>query len=216
MKQKTPVQIKSSDNILDELKEIITNNNVVKNESENIKFNIKKITNDDNKFNIKNILNDLSNSYNNPIKDNSEKKDIHINNNQSKYLNINFYNKKYLIKIHNIISSNLNIYNLNKVKILKENIIQNDKESILLETKNSSYLLDYFNNTYLLNKVDNKLLITFLKNKKTIILNDNSFFKLSNYNFYVTFKCTLLVPIINKKIFNNKNGQQINYFEPNI
>ena len=113
-------------------------------------------------------------------------------------------------------SSNLNMYNLKETKVLKENILNNDKISLLLENKNSSYLLSYFNQIFLLNKVNNKLLITNLKNKKTMILNDNKFFKLLDYNFYLTFDCKLIIPIINKKIFNNKNCTSINYFEPNV
>jgi hypothetical protein len=108
------------------------------------------------------------------------------------------------------------MYNLHKAKILKENIIIDNKLSLLLENNNSSYLLNYFNNLFLFNKVNNNLLITNIKNKKTMILNDNKFFKLLNHNFYLTFGCKLIVPIVNKKIFNNQNGSSINYFEPNI
>tara|TARA_Y200000002_G_scaffold213403_1_gene176192 strand:- start:2769 stop:3095 length:327 start_codon:yes stop_codon:yes gene_type:complete len=107
------------------------------------------------------------------------------------------------------------MYNIKKATMLKENIIKDNKLSIILENKNSSYLINYINNVYLINKIDKNLLITNLKNKKTIILKDNSFFKLNTYNFYLTFNCKLLIPIINKKIFNNKSGLSINYFEPN-
>ena len=40
-----------------------------------------------------------------------------------------------------------------------------------------------------------------------MILNDNKFFKLLNHNFYLTFGCKLIVPIVNKKIFKDKFGQ---------
>ena len=168
-----------------------------------------KVNNDE--ININKIFEDLNN---NDLL--SESKNINMINNNHNFMNINFYNKKYIVKIHKIISSNLNMYNLHKAKILKENIIQNDKLSILLENNNSSYLLNYFNNLFLLNKVNNNLLITNLKNKKTMALSDNKFFKLLQYNFYLTFNCKLIVPIINKKIYNNQNGSSINYFEPNI
>ena len=108
------------------------------------------------------------------------------------------------------------MYNLNKAKILKENFIKDFKLSIVLEKKNSSYLISYLNQIYLLNKVNDNLLITNLKNKKTLVLENNNFFKLSNYNFYLTSNCTLIIPITNKKIYNNNNGMAVNYFEPII
>ena len=83
----------------------------------------------------------------------------------------------------------------------KENIIADNKLSLRLDNKNSSYLINYFNHIYLLNKVDNKLLITNLKNKKTILLKNNSFFKLFNINFYLTLYCCVIMPITNKTIF---------------
>lgn len=203
--------------ILNEIKDIISTNNVQNVKNENITFNIKKIdhntNNQNNNYNINNILNDLNETYEN---NDYSIKDVNLNKNNNNLMNVNFFNKKYMIKIHNIISSNLNMYNLSKSKLLKENIINDNKISILLENKNSSYLLNYFNNIYLINRVNNKLLITFLKNKKTIILDDNKFFKLCNFNFYLTFGCKLMIPIINKKIYNNKNGQSMNYFEPNV
>ena len=163
-------------------------------------------------MNIKNILSDLTETYNND----NYIKNIDTEKNKSNFINVNFYNKKYVVKIHKIISSNLNMYNLNKAKILKENIIQDFKLSLVLEKKNSSYLINYFNQIYLINKVNDKLLITNLKNKKTLVLANNSFFKLLNYNFYLTTNCTLIIPITNKKIYNNNNGMSVNYFEPII
>ena len=132
------------------------------------------------------------------------------------YMNIDFFKKKYVVKIHKIISSNLNMYNLNKAKVLKENIINDYKLTLLLENKNSSYLINYFKFNYLINKVNDKLLITNLKNKKTLVLRNNSFFKLLNYNFYLINNCSLIIPITNKKVYNNNNGMAMNYFEPII
>ena len=108
------------------------------------------------------------------------------------------------------------MYNLNKATILKENIINDHKLSFILEKKNSSYLINYLSQNYLLNKVNEKLLITNLKNKKTLVLTNNQFFKLSNYSFYLTWNCCLIMPITNKKVYNNNNGMSINYSEPII
>ena len=83
------------------------------------------------------------------------------------------------------------------------------------ETINNN-VINYFNQIYLFNKVSEKLLITNLKNKKTLVLQTNSFFKLLNNNFYLTSDCMTIIPIVNRKVYNNINGQSINYFEPII
>ena len=207
----------NTDDILQEIKNIILINENSKTKNENIVLNVTKIdhnkANKSNKdININNILNDLTTS----CKDDNYIKDIETSKNKNNYMNIVFYNKKYLINTHKVISSNLNMYNLNNMKILKENIINNNKISLILENKNSSYLINYFNQIYLFNKVSEKLLITNLKNKKTLVLQTNSFFKLLNNNFYLTSDCMTIIPIINRKVYNNINGQSINYFEPII
>ena len=236
MKDTSNIDKNSSSDLLKEIKDIILGGENNKMKNENILFNIKKIDNDNksnkDNVNINNILNDLTESYkydnsninNNPNKSNNinntnniiNTKNIELTKNKNNYMNIIFYSKKYLIKTHQIVSSNLNMYNLNNSIILKENIINDNKISLVLENKNSSYLLNYFNQTYLFNKVNEKLLITNLKNKKTLVLKTNSFFKFSNNSFYLTNDCSLIMPIMNKKIYDNNIGQSINYFEPVI
>ena len=184
-----------------------------KNES-NINLVLNK--NEDNKsiekLNISNILDDF-NSY---IIEESKVKTISQQNYNFKTKNINFFNKKYIIKPHKLMSSNINIYNLKKIKILKENLLNDFKKALLLDDKNSSYLIQYYTTQYLINKVKNQMILTNLKNNKTILLNDNSFFKLLNYNYYITNNCTTIIPINTKKIFDNSNGMMVNYFEPII
>ena len=205
---------KKSNDILNEIKEIISNTKSNQNNNENISYNIKKIDNELKKpgVNINNIISDLTETYNND----NYIKNVNTTADTINYMNIDFFKKKYVVKIHKIISSNLNMYNLNKAKVLKENIINDYKLTLLLENKNSSYLINYFNYNYLINKVNDKLLITNLKNKKTLVLRNNSFFKLLNYNFYLINNCSLIIPITNKKVYNNNNGMAMNYFEPII
>jgi hypothetical protein len=205
---------KKSNDILNEIKEIISNTKSNQNNNENISYNIKKIDNELKKpgVNINNIISDLTETYNND----NYIKNVNTTADTINYMNIDFFKKKYVVKIHKIISSNLNMYNLNKAKVLKENIINDYKLTLLLENKNSSYLINYFKFNYLINKVNDKLLITNLKNKKTLVLRNNSFFKLLNYNFYLINNCSLIIPITNKKVYNNNNGMAMNYFEPII
>ena len=137
--------------------------------------------------------------------------------NENKYetQEISFYNKKYNINVLEVESSILNIKNLFKTTILPKNIINDNNVSIKLKNNNSSYIILYLKNPYLFNKVDSKLIITNLDNKKSIMIQNNQYFKLNNINFYIVNNCTLMIPIMNKLI-SNKFGQKINLFEPLI
>ena len=130
--------------------------------------------------------------------------------------NIEFLDKKYIIKFHSLKSSNINMYSIQNSPILKENIIQNHKVALMLDNKNSSYLFLYKNNKYLLNKVGQQVLLTKLQNKKTIILKNNCFFKILNNNYYITNNNTLMVPINNKQFFDNSQNKMVQFFEPYI
>ena len=204
-------EIKQEDKI--EEKETKQENKIEEKESNiNLVLNKNESNKSTDNLNISNILDD----FNNYIIEESKVKTIPQQNYNFKTKNINFFNKKYIIKPHKLMSSNINIYNLNKIKILKENLLNDFKKALLLDEKNSSYLIQYYTTQYLINKVNKQMILTNLKNKKTILLNDDSFFKLLNYNYYITNNCTTIIPINTKKIFDNSNGMIMNYFEPII
>ena len=186
------------------------NNDILKNilnsgnKDQNIMTNIKKILKDKD-LNLTNILQDFNSFYL------DETKNIEKQSNK-KMINVSFLDKKYLVQYHPLVSSNINIYNIQKIRVLKENIIVNHTTSFLLENKNSSYYIEFKKNTYLINKIDNKVLLTKLQNKKTIILSNNQFFKILDNTYFITNNCTLLLSIENKKI--NSSGKIVQYFEP--
>ena len=180
------------------------------NSQENIVTNIKKILKDDS-IKISNILNDFNSYY---LEENT--KTISLEEKEKNMANIEFLDKKYIIKCHSLKSSNINMYSIHNSPILKENIIQDHKIALRLDDKNSSYLFFYQNNKYLINKVGEQVLLTKLQNKKTIILKNNNFFKILNYNYYITNNNTLMVPINNKQIFDSTNNKMIHFFEPYI
>ena len=85
----------------------------------------------------------------NHLKENT--KTIQLEEKEKNMTNIEFLDKKYIIKFHSLKSSNINMYSIQNSPILKENIIQNHKVALMLDNKNSSYLFFYENNKYLLN-----------------------------------------------------------------
>ena len=85
-----------------------------------------------------------------------------------------------------------------------------------MENINSSYLIMYFNQKYLINKVDNTIILTNLSNKKYQIIKNKENFKLGLYDYMLYNDSTLLIPMINKKIFDNSYGTSYNMYVPKI
>ena len=180
------------------------------NSHENIVKNIKKILKDDT-IQISTVLKDFNSYY---LDENI--KNIELQKKDKNMINIEFLDKKYIIKCHSLKSSNINMYSIHNSPILKENIIQNHKIALHLDENNSSYLFFFQNNKYLLNKVGQQVLLTKLQTKKTIILKNNNFFKILNHNYYITNNNTLMVPINNKQFFDNSKNKMVHFFEPYI
>ena len=159
---------------------------------------------------------------------------INIENNVDKKLksttfelkNNNYIHKQYITKIQylnisyklNTIkfdkSNELNFLNLYQSKIIDGNIINNHNISFELDNINSSYLIIYFNQKYLINKVNNTIILTNLFNKKTQIVKNKDNFKLGIYDYMVYNNATLLIPMINKKIYDNNYGTSFNMYIP--
>ena len=109
----------------------------------------------------------------------------------------------------------LNISNLFRTKIDNKNIINKHNIAFELNNTNSSYLILYYNQKYLINKLSNTLVITNLLNRQSQVVKNNDTFKLG-FNNYMLYNSSLLIPMINKKIFDNNYGTTFNMYYPNI
>ena len=130
-------------------------------------------------------------------------------------LNIFYQNINY--KIHTLKlkqSINLNYSNLNDAKIL--NFIGKDNVAFELNKENSSYLIMYMNQKYLINKINNSIILTNMFNKKSQIIKNKENFKLGLNDFILYNNSTILIPMINKKIFDNNYGVSYNMYIPRI
>jgi hypothetical protein len=107
----------------------------------------------------------------------------------------------------------LNFGNLYKTTIYDCNIINNINISFELETLNSSYLILFFNQKYLIIKNTNVVIITNLQTHKSDVIKNNDNFKLGQYD-YTLYNGTLLLSLINKKIFDNNYGTAYNIYLP--
>jgi len=107
----------------------------------------------------------------------------------------------------------LNLSNLYKVPIFDCNVINNINLSFELETFNSSYLISIFNQKYLIIKNDNIVIITNLYSRQSNVTKNNDNFKLGNYD-YILYNGTLLLSMLNKKIFDNNYGTSYTVYVP--
>ena len=129
-------------------------------------------------------------------------------------LRINYNNSFYKISTIKLKETlDLNFSNLYKTKIFECNIINNINISFELETFNSSYLISVFNQKYLIIKNDNIVIITNLQSRQSTVTKNNDNFKLTNYD-YTLYNGTLLLSMINKKIFDNNYGTSYNVYMP--
>ena len=133
------------------------------------------------------------------------------------YKKINYQNINYNIPSLKLVpSASLNISNLFKSPIHKDNIIQNPNTGMELGNENLSYLISYYNQKYLINKVGNSIILTNLFNKNSQVLKNKDIFKIGNFDFCISNDSTFLMPMINKKIFDNNNSTNFNMWIPRV
>jgi len=189
-------------------------------------------TNIENKPVIKPIT--ISNNKTKPKIVNNEQKVVNneqkVVNNEQKIVNNKSENIQniYTVKINyqNIIyrlntiklaeSTDLNFSNLFKSKIHENNIVNKFNLSYELEKHNSSYIFSFFNQKYLINKINNSIVLTNLLSRNSQIIKNKENFKIGNYDFILFNECTIIIPMLNKKIFDNNYGTSYNLYVPRI
>jgi hypothetical protein len=77
-----------------------------------------------------------------------------------------------------------------------------------------NYLILFNKTKYLVNKKDTVLTFINLQNKNIISINNKEYFKLENVNYLLTNNSTLIIPVENKRLFDNNNGTSYNVLIP--
>ena len=196
------------------IKETIVEDPVVEN-LKHKKVSFKETDNNKNSFTFKNIIEDflildkaISKSIEEKINLEQEENTINQNKITCTHNNINY--NLYSTKLTPI-KQNINL--MNQV-IEKSNIFTNYDNAIELDNKNMNYLI-FFNKTkYLVNKKDMNVTFINLQNKNIISINNKEYFKLENVSYLLTNNSTLIIPVENKKIFDNNNGTSYNVLIP--
>ena len=203
-------------NILEDFNKLFsvvdTNSNIHPSESisinvpnKNLLSNNEKINNIHNKTFVnlqENIISNNTNININPFSN------IYISN--IRYQNINYKINTIKLKF----TEGLNFSNLFNTKIDNENIINKYNLAFELEKNNLSYLFIFMNQKYLINKINNSIVLTNIANRNSQIIKNKEYFKINNFDYMLYNDCTLIVPITNKKIFDNIYGTSYNLFIP--
>jgi hypothetical protein len=221
--EKTDIEKKQL--IENKLKEIdLIKENQLKNED--IKHDVMQDGKHDGKHDVKKevvnevLKNDMKKEVVNEVLNNNmkqeEKKIVvkELNEDSPEYIKINYQNIIYNLPSYQLLSSkDLNATNLFQTIIPERNYI---KQNITyqLENVNSSYLLVFRKQKYLVNKINNTLVIINLVNKSSVIAKNNSNFKLDNYDYVLYNNGTLMIPVINKRIYDNSYGMAYNMYLP--
>ena len=181
----------------------------ISNNKTNIVNNIKsKIINNEHK-----IVNNESNIVN--IQEKIVNKSENIQNIYT--VRINYQNTIYRLNTIKLIeTTDLNFSNLFKSKIHDSNIVNKFNLSYELEKHNSSYIFSFFNQKYLINKINNSIVLTNLLNRSSQIIKNKDNFKIGNYDFILFNESTIIIPMLNKKIFDNNYGTSYNLYVPRI
>ena len=100
--------------------------------------------------------------------------------------------------------------------LLYANILWNFNPTFEIEKDNSSYLFSIMNQKHLINKINNSIVLTNLSNRSSQIIKNKENFKIITLDYILLNDCTLIVPTINKKIFDNNYGTSYNLYVPRI
>ncbi len=125
-------------------------------------------------------------------------------------------NRSYRIPCIRLEESNIiNFQNIFLNPISPSNTILKHNIAIEVQGNNTYYLIHFLNTKYLIYKVQNNLLIvTNIQNKNTKMIKNKEIFKLNGYDYLLTNHCSLLVPMENKKYFDNNYGTTFNTLIP--
>ena len=72
------------------------------------------------------------------------------------------------------------------------------------------------NHKFLINKINGNIVLTNIVNRNSQIIKNKEFFKILNYDFLLYNESTLIIPMTNKKIFDNNYGTSYNLYMPRI
>jgi hypothetical protein len=166
--------------------------------------------------NSKNIINKMvDNVVNNIMNENVNM----INQTSNKVKNIKrLYKNKFVLTIRVLRKINhINFENLNNINVDDNNIINNNTISLSLENINNDFCLIELNGIKILIKiVRNAVIITNINNNISIVVYNDKYFSIGTSEYLLTNNCKLIIPVENKKVYNNKYNNATSIKLPKI
>jgi hypothetical protein len=126
-------------------------------------------------------------------------------------------NKNYKIPCLKLDSSmNLNFKQINQESISVNNNIEKENISIHVPEMNQYYLIKFKNTKFLLYRMNQTLIITNIQTKNSKIVKNKEMVRILSYNFILTNHASLLVPMEQKRFFDNHYGTTVSTFVPKV
>jgi len=113
-------------------------------------------------------------------------------------------------------SMNLNFKQINQESISVNNNIEKENMSIHVPEMNQYYLIKFKNTKFLLYRMNQTLIITNIQTKNSKIVKNKEMIRILSYNFILTNHASLLVPMEQKRFFDNHYGTTVSTFVPKV
>jgi hypothetical protein len=113
-------------------------------------------------------------------------------------------------------SSSLDFKNILSNPISLSNMIIKPNLAILIPDTNQYYLVQHMNIKYLLNRTPQMLSIIQINNRQHRIVKNKEIFKLGSFDYLLTNQASIIVPMEQKRYFNNHYGTSYQTFMPRV
>ncbi len=138
-------------------------------------------------------------------------------NNIIQYIEFNHLNRVYKLPCIKAQQSNeLNFHNILMNQIPPSNLVIRKNIAIHVPENNQYYLINYLNTKYLFYRMNGMLIVTNIHTKNSKIVKNKEMIKLMNNDYLLTYNSSILVPMEQKKYFDNHYGTTFQTFMPRL
>ncbi len=138
-------------------------------------------------------------------------------NNIIQHIEFNHMNRVYKLPCIKAQSSNeLNFHNILMNQIPPSNLVIRKNIAIHVPENNQYYLINYLNTKYLFYRMNGMLIVTNIHTKNSKIVKNKEMIKLMNNDYLLTYNSSILVPMEQKKYFDNHYGTTFQTFMPRL
>jgi len=154
---------------------------------------------------------------NNKMEMEMEKSQMENRMNMVSYIEFNHNNKMFKLPCMKFeCCEYMDFKNLSKNPMFEMNKMNKPNMAIHIPEMNKYYLITYMNTKYLFYRNPEMLIVTNIQNRKNNIIKNKEIFKLGPFDYLLTNQSSILVPMMQKKFFDNHYGTTRQQFIPRI